>query len=166
MERRDKSRVLMVMLASPAVGGRASSGDGAPVARDLKRIKEVFRPAVSELAALFGVTRQTIHSWADGTEPGSEHTSRLAELVKASDALDAEGLAVSPRLLRRKLPGGKTLLEIAQAGGSLANATGELLAMLRRESGQRKIIDQRLAGRTKKPLDLAEFGLPMLNEKS
>ena len=135
-------------------------------ATDLKRIKEVFRPSVSELAALFRVTRQTIYNWMGGEQPKPEHANRLANLAKAADTLDAEGLSTSPRLLRRKLPSGKTLVEMAQAGETIDHAAGELIAMLRREAEQRRTINQRLAGRTKKPLDLAEFGLPMLNEKS
>lgn len=69
---------------------------------------------------------------------------------------------VLPRLLHRKLPGGKTLLETINSGGNGAEAAHALANMLEAEAEQRAALDKIFAGRASSKN--AGLGLPPLND--
>jgi transcriptional regulator with XRE-family HTH domain len=133
-------------------------------AEDLGRIRAVLKPTVTDLAGLFGVSRQAIYDWQAGKAIASENAAKLEDLAKAADVLAAEGLTTSYQLLRRKLPGGKTLFEVVRDGGSAESAARSLVQMVRRELEQRKAVEARLAGRSRAAPDAADYGVPMLDE--
>ncbi len=134
-------------------------------ADDLKQVKALFQASVSDLAALFGVTRQTIYDWLGGEQqPREGHRTRMAALLAAASALEAAGFGVSRRALKQPLSDGRTLLDAVRAGGSLEDATGELIDLFRQEARQREALKRRLADRSGAPVDLADLGAPHLRE--
>lgn len=133
-------------------------------ADNLEHIRTVLKVGVTDLAATLGVARQALYNWRAGESISTKNAAKLGDLAEAADLLTAAGLADTPQLLRRKLAGGKTLLEITQEGGSAKDAARALVQMVEHEIVQRKILDARLAKRKRVPIDVADIGLPMLDE--
>jgi len=130
---------------------------------NLKRIRQIIKPSISELASLFGVSRQAIYNWLSGEEPTIENATRIVELAKTADFLAAEGLT-SSQLLKRKFMRGHSLYDIIKEGGSSYEAAQKLAQILQTEAKQRKLLDERLAGRKTKPQDYSDYGSSMLDD--
>ena len=131
----------------------------------LARVREVFTPTVTDLATLFGVSRQAIYNWQSGQHISGENEARLEQLGLAADLLDAAGLAGKPNAFRRKLRGGKTLFEAVRSGENAEAAAEQLIALMEREASQRAALSKRLANRSRKPYDVDEIGSPYLDER-
>jgi len=145
----------------PAVAG-PNVGVRLPM-ENLKIIRAAFRPSMSDLASLLGVSRQAVYNWMAGENPSRESADRIEDLAKAADLVAASGLD-SPYLLRRKIRGGKTLMEIVRHGGSAHEAARSLIGIVEKEAEQREQLRKTLAGRRPSRLDRQEFGVPMLDE--
>lgn len=128
-------------------------------AEDLARIREVLSPAVSDLAATLGVTRQSIYNWLNNEPVAQENAAKLHDLAQAADVLAHEGITVNATLLKRKFANGRTLLQVAQAGDSARDAAAMLSQILKREAQQRERIAARFIGRPKTAAT-ADFDLP------
>lgn len=128
-------------------------------AENLEHIREVLKPAISDLATTLNVSRQSIYNWLNGAPVADVNASKLDDLAKASDVLAQAGVTVNPALLKRKLPGGKTLLEIAKDGESARDAAIILVEIYQREAAQREQMNARFANRVNKPAS-ADFDLP------
>lgn len=135
-------------------------------AQTISRIRGTFKLTITELAVLFGVSRQTVYDWQSGKGMSEVRADRLEELSKAADVFADSGLSLSPRVLRRKLADGNTLFDVIRDGGPVEEATRSLIATLQQEIEQRKALDARLAGRKRRTLDQADLGIPMLDEQA
>lgn len=132
---------------------------------NLARIRAVFKPTVTELASLLGVSRQAIYNWQAGQPIAEQNDSRLEQLARAADLLSEEGLAANPSVMRRKLAGGSTLFESVRAGHAADAAALSLIAMVKRELAQRQLVAERLANRARKPVDAGDIGAPRFDER-
>jgi transcriptional regulator with XRE-family HTH domain len=132
-------------------------------AEDLVRIREVLKPAVSDLATAFGVSRQSVYNWLNGDPVADENAAKLQDLAQAADVLAHEGVAVNAALLKRKFPNGRTLMQVAQAGESARDAALQLVQIHKRETAQRERMAARFANRAKTP-PTADFDLPSAND--
>ena len=130
---------------------------------NLSRIREVLNPAVSDLAATFGVSRQSVYNWLNGEPVANENAAKLEDLALAADVLAHEGVSINPALLKRKFANGRTLMQVAQAGESAREAALMLIQIHRREAAQRERMDARFAKRAKTPAS-ADFDLPAAND--
>jgi transcriptional regulator with XRE-family HTH domain len=137
-----------------------------PTAQVLSRIREILKLTMTELAVLFGVSRQTVYDWQSGKGISAVRADRLRALSKAADLFAESGLSISPRTLRRKLASGKTFFDVIRDGEPVEEATRSLITMLQREIEQRKALDVRLANRKRRPIDQADLGIPMLDEQA
>ncbi len=135
-------------------------------AENLSRIRDVLKPTITELANLFSVSRQAIYDWQAGKPTAPENAAKLDDLARAADALATTGIDGSSQLLRRKIAGNKSLLEVVREGGSAANAALVLAQVVVREAKQRERLASRLAGRAKPTVPRDDFGVPMLDERS
>jgi transcriptional regulator with XRE-family HTH domain len=126
---------------------------------DLVRIREVLSPAISDLAATFGVTRQSVYNWLNGEPVADENAAKLRDLAQAADFLVSERVTVNNALLKRKFSNGRTLLQVAQSGESARDGAAVLARILKREADQRARIEARFAARGKTPAT-ADFDLP------
>jgi len=132
-------------------------------AEDLARIREVLKPAVSDLAATFGVSRQSVYNWLKGEAVADENAARLQDLAQAADLLAYEGILSSAVLLKRKFANGRTLMQVAQSGESTRDAALQLVHILKREAVQRERMAARFANRAK-AAPSADFDLPSAND--
>lgn len=133
-------------------------------AQDLARVREVLKPAVLELASLFGVSRQAVYAWQDGAQPAPHAVAGLAALAKAADAFAEAGVAVDARTLRRKVAGGSTVLEAVLSGIDASQVALALVPTLRREAAQRDRQGRRMAGRKRGPINVDDYGTPAVSE--
>lgn len=151
---------------SPATGNAAHEDIVRTPAENLARIREILKPTITELAYLFGVSRQAVYDWQAGKPTAPENATKLDDLAKAADSLALVGIEGSSQVLRRKVAGGKSLLDVVREGGSAASAAQVLAQTLRREAKQREQLALRLAGRAKPNVPHDDYGVPMLNERS
>ena len=135
-------------------------------AENLARIREILKPTITELANLFGVSRQAVYDWQAGKPLAQENAAKLDDLAKAADALAATGIDGSSQLLRRKIAGSKSLLDVVREGGSATSAAQVLAQTLVREAKQRERLALRLAGRAKPNVPHDDYGVPMLDGRS
>jgi transcriptional regulator with XRE-family HTH domain len=165
LEHRTASWPIRVRSAAPDAVSALSVIERSP-AEDLARIREILKPTVLELANVFGVSRQAVYDWQAGAQPVSETAKKLSDLAQAADVFAKAGVSVDAKVLRRKIAGGKTLLEIATSGGEVAAAARSLVETLTRENAQRERLKQRFAGRKSLPLAADDVGAPMLAERT
>jgi DNA-binding transcriptional regulator YiaG len=129
-------------------------------AENLARVREVLKPAVLELANLFGVSRQAVYAWQDGAQPSPIAAARLAMLARASDVFANAGLAVDTKTLRRRVAGGGTVLDAVLKGGDAVQVAKSLLQTLSREAGQRQRLNKQLSGRQRPAPGVDEYASP------
>jgi hypothetical protein len=91
---------------------------------------------------------------------------RLERLARAVAIIAAHGLAQKVSVLRRKISGGKSFLELARDGSDPEAVAHILVRTLRRELDQRKRLDARLANRPRKRVDLDDVGALHLDENA
>lgn len=151
--------------ASPATQVAVQEDIVRTPAENLARIREVLKPTITELANLFGVSRQAVYDWQSGKPTAVENAAKLNDLAKAADILAFRGIDASSTFLRRKVSGGKTLLDVVREGGSAASAAHMLAQTLSREGKQRELLAQRLAGRGTPNVPHDDYGVPMLDER-
>jgi transcriptional regulator with XRE-family HTH domain len=132
-------------------------------AEDLVRIREVLKPAVSDLATTFGVSRQSVYNWLNGDSVAEENAAKLQDLAQAADVLAHEGIAVNAALLKRRFANGRTLLQVAQASESARDAALQLVHIHKREMTQRERMATRFANRGK-TAPSADFDLPSASD--
>jgi DNA-binding transcriptional regulator YiaG len=133
-------------------------------AEDLARIREVLKPAVLELANLFGVSRQAVYDWQDGAQPAPETALRLAKLARAADVFASAGVLVDSRTLKRRVLGGGTVLQTVLEGGNAEQVARSLVPTLRREASQRESLSKQLAGREHVHAEIDDYGSPVVAE--
>jgi|TARA_Y100001937_G_scaffold22972_1_gene32890 transcriptional regulator with XRE-family HTH domain len=126
---------------------------------NLKVIRDYFKPAISDLASAFGVTRQSIYNWVNGAPVNEENYSKLQDLARAADVLVLEGIEMNISLLKRKFSGGKTLFQIVSSGGSAQEAARQLATVYKREQEQRAYLDK-LRAKRQSGAQSADFDLP------
>jgi transcriptional regulator with XRE-family HTH domain len=131
---------------------------------NLAQIRAVFKPSISDIGSIFGVSRQSVYNWLAGERPSQESAEKLDDLARAADLFLADGVANSSYLFRRKLENGKTLMDIIRDGGSAQNAARSLLQIAQRETSQREALQRRLANRATTAPDYSNLGSQMLNE--
>jgi transcriptional regulator with XRE-family HTH domain len=130
---------------------------------DLVHVREVLNPAVSDLAATLGVSRQSVYNWLNGDTVADENAAKLQDLAQAADVLEHEGVTVNATLLKRKFSNGRTLMQVVQAGESAREAALMLIQIHRREAAQRQRMNARFANRRKTPAS-SDFDLPASND--
>jgi hypothetical protein len=140
--------------------------DVAPIrtpAENLARIREVLKPAVSDLAITCGVSRQSVYNWLKGEPVSEDNGEKLQNLAQAADVLDHQGIVVNAALLKRKFANGRTLMQAAQAGESARDVALQVVDICKREQVQRERMAARFANRAKSAAS-ADFDLPMASD--
>jgi len=116
-------------------------------ARQLSHIRDTLGISISNLASAFGVPDESIYGWLNGVALPNYAVLRLNELAQALAAIDLAGFAHDRSLLKRRIIGGKTMLQALQAGKSIQAAIPDLIAILQREALECERLAARLEGR-------------------
>ena len=140
---------------------KPAKSNGFAISVDIEQIKSVLNLTTTDLARSLGVSRQALYNWMAGGAIKEDNLAKLNELRSAAEVLTADGLEIHPRLLHRKLPGGRTLLDTVSYGGGGAEAARALATMLKIEARQKAAMDKMFADRERSKD--AGLGLPPLN---
>ena len=148
-------------------GARVVAADAVTsVSLDIAHIRQVMKISVSELARIFGVSRQAVHEWLKGGALSPRNAQRLSELAQVAYMFLESGIDVMPQMLRRKVGSGQSLLESVKEEGKVVEQARKLVDTLSREAQQRQRLANRLAGRPKVALPSDTFGVPHLRENT
>lgn len=91
----------------------ATRPDIRSAAEHLANIRRVLNPAIADLAAAFGVSRQAIYKWiGEESTPESEKFERIRLLSAAADAFQNAGVIRAPALLKMKVFDGRSLMDL------------------------------------------------------
>jgi len=83
----------------------------------LANIRQVFNPAISDLALAFGVSRQAIYKWIGGESiPESDKFDRIRSLSVAADEFQKAKVTRANSLLKMKAFDGRSLMDLLAAG--------------------------------------------------
>lgn len=134
-------------------------------AEALSYVRTTLKPAVTELASIFGVSRQAIYNWQAGEHISEGNQALLYELAAAADRIVAHPLAGQVSA-KRKLSGGKSLFEAVANGMPGVEAAGKLIAMAEKEGAQRAAMESRLKNRNRAAVDLASVGSPHMQDRA
>lgn len=95
----------------------------------LSNIKEVLNPAISNLATVFGVSRQAIYKWMNSeSTPEPENLQRIVALSHAADSFHNAGITNAATLLKIKAFDGLSLLDLVAADQLLPAHIDSLIA--------------------------------------
>ncbi len=95
----------------------------------LGNIRQVLNPAISDLATVFGVSRQAIYKWIGGeATPEPDKFERIRALSHAADAFRDAGITRASSMLKMKAFEGRSLLDLAAAGQLLQSQILSLIA--------------------------------------
>ncbi|MGL4319185.1 MAG: Cro/Cl family transcriptional regulator [Pseudomonas sp.] len=133
---------------------------------NLAYVRSTLKPAVTELAQFFGVSRQAIYNWQAGESISRQKEHLLRELACAASLLQEKGLTNSPSLLKRKIAGGKTLLELMHDGESGQAAAMSLISLATKEEQQRSSLESRLKHRNRPAVELDAVGAPYFDARA
>jgi DNA-binding transcriptional regulator YiaG len=133
-------------------------------AEDISRIRSVLKPGVLELANLFGVSRQAVYDWQSGAQPSAQVAQKLAALARAAGVFETSGVSVNVQTLRRRVAGGKTLLEAVMKGDDAVQVAESFVGTLKREAFQQQELSRRLAGRKAPSTDTDDYAVPHLSD--
>jgi transcriptional regulator with XRE-family HTH domain len=82
----------------------------------LENIRSVLNPPISELAMLFGVSRQAIYKWlAQDSSPEADKLARIVALSKIADAFKEAKIQRAGTLLYIKISDGESLCDLLRA---------------------------------------------------
>lgn len=98
----------------------------------LANIRKVLNPAISDLATVFGVSRQAIYKWiGNESTPESDKLERIRALSLAADAFQKAGVTRASSLLKMKAFEGRSLLDLVATGQLSQDHTKVLIAEAR-----------------------------------
>jgi len=107
----------------------ASRPDIRSAAEHLANIRQVFNPAIADLATVFGVSRQAIYKWIGGeSTPEDDRMGRIQALSLAADAFRNADVARAASLLKMKAFEGRSLLDLVADGQLSPEHTQVLIA--------------------------------------
>jgi DNA-binding XRE family transcriptional regulator len=108
------------------------------VADSLRVIRDIFGLKMSELAQVFGVSRQAAYDWLAGTVPRQEITARIWELSRTAELLRSAGITRMEHFVHRPmLDGNRTLFSLLLSGENIDGAVQQIKELARAESVQR-----------------------------
>ncbi len=83
----------------------------------LGNIRQVLSPAISDLATVFGVSRQAIYKWIGGeATPEPDKFERIRSLSHAADAFRDAGITRASSMLKMKAFEGRSLMDLVAVG--------------------------------------------------
>jgi len=89
-------------------------------AMHIENIRDVLAPSMSELGAVFDVSRQSVYKWASGEAlPEPPKLEKVVALSHVADALRNAGASNPGTLIKMKAFGGRSLLDLVRDGHQL-----------------------------------------------
>jgi DNA-binding transcriptional regulator YiaG len=112
-----QARVPFVVDMEAADDSQEQRPDVRSASDHLANIRQVLNPAISDLATVFGVSRQAVYKWIGGeATPEPDKFERIRILSQAADAFRCAGVTRASAMLKMKAFDGRSLLDLAAAG--------------------------------------------------
>jgi transcriptional regulator with XRE-family HTH domain len=134
----------------------------APYADLMEDVKAGFGRTMSHLAAVFGVSRQTLYNWLSGEVPKEKHRDKLVQLAAAARVFIEAGFKPTPPTLERTVARGKSLIELLGEGADGREMAQKLVQIVQRGTAAREKLDAMLGNRKAPRLDISDMGRPSL----
>ncbi len=97
----------------------------------LENIRQTLDLPMSDLANVFGVSRQMVYKWIDGAQPEEKPKAKIVDLSQIVDALVEAKVQHVSNLIKMKLFDGHSLLEIVREGKGWKEPVKQLIAEAR-----------------------------------
>lgn len=124
-----QARVSFVVDMEAADDSQEQRPDVRSASDHLANIRQVMNPAISDLATVFGVSRQAVYKWIGGeATPEPDKFERIRVLSQAADAFRDAGVTRASAMLKMKAFDGRSLLDLAAAGQLLPAHIQSLIA--------------------------------------
>lgn len=112
-----KARIPLLVDVEFAEEGTEQRPDLRSPSDHLGNIRRVLNPAIADLAAVFGVSRQAIYKWIGGdTTPESDNLKRILDLSHVADRFRDARIARTSSLLKMKAFEGRSLMDLVTDG--------------------------------------------------
>lgn len=126
------ARVPLRVEVRTANDAREQRPDVRSASEHLANIRKVLNPAIADLAAVFGVSRQAIYKWLGGeSTPEPEKDERIQALSHFADAFREAGVTRASAMLKMKTFDGRSMLDLAIAGELSSSHIEALIAEAR-----------------------------------
>jgi hypothetical protein len=108
--------------------------------RMLKRVRDVFRLSMTDLAGAFHVSRTAAYDWFKGAGPRAEQMERLIKFNEYAALVESKSIQRIDLLAKVPLSNGKTLLQLLSADEDIKHAIDEIeeLSLQRSKSMERR----------------------------
>ncbi len=146
------------------VQGTAAHKALAPYAELMKQVKTGFGRTMSNLPAVFGVSRQTLYNWLNGETPKEQHQNKLIQLAAAAQAFTTANYKPTPLSLERTVAESKSFLELIKHGADGAEAARKLIRLEKRGLIANAKLDALLGNRTSLRPEIDDMGRPAFIE--
>lgn len=131
----------------------------------LELIRKVTKISVTELAKIFGVSRQAVHDWLKGASISDKNIVAIKNFENVIKNFLKADLTPAIQDLRRKISG-KSILESLHSNVDSMQLTNMLTSTLQRENAQRIKLAERFINRPKPQLQNEDFGAPHLTDEA
>lgn len=137
-----------------------------PYTELMKEVKVGFGRTISQLPAVFGVSRQTLYNWLSGDTPKDAHKSKLIQLAAASNVFIETGFKPTPLSLDRTISQGKSFIDLLSEGADGKEMAHLLVSIVKRGARAKDKLDALLDDRTPLRLGNVDFSQPDFTDKA
>lgn len=146
------------------VQGTAAHKALTPYAELMKQVKTGFGRTMSNLPAIFGVSRQTLYNWLNGETPKEQHQNKLVQLAAAAQAFTAENFKPTTLSLERTVAESKSFIELIKHGADGEETAKKLIRLEKRGVIANAKLDALLGNRTSLRPEIDDMGRPAFIE--
>ena len=136
----------------------------APFADLMKNIQSAFGRTMSQLPAVFGVSRQTLYNWLDGELPRDKHKDKIIQLAAAANVFAASGFKPTSLALERTVIQGKSFIALIGEGADGKEMAEHLVQIEKRAADSRSKLNALIGEKTVERPHFSAVGRPSLNE--
>lgn len=135
-----------------------------PYAELMKQVKTGFGRTMSNLPAVFGVSRQTLYNWLNGETPKEQHQNKIVQLAAAAHAFTAASFKPTTLSLERTVAESKSFIELIKHGADGEETAKKLIRLEKRGEIANAKLDALFGSRTTLRPEIDDMGRPALIE--
>lgn len=124
----------------------------------MKEVKAGFGRTMSQIPAVFGVSRQTLYNWLSGEIPKEQHHGKLVQLAAAARVFVDMGFKPTSLGLDRTVANGKSFVELLSEGADGTEIAQRLVRIAMRGTRSREKLDALLGDRAAPYPSRSEIG--------
>lgn len=126
--------------------------------KEMKEVKACFGRTMSQLPAVFGVSRPPIYTWLNGETLKEQHQGKLVQMAAAANVFSEAGFKPTAPSLERTVAQGKSFVELIGQGADGKETAERLVRIEKRGAAAREKLDALLGNRPLSRPDVADMG--------